>query len=145
MYAIDERDTLSPLGIPPPDAVDPLPIVLSKDGAAVISYVSFIARKDVCVIVSFPYCHTHRYGPPLAAHPLAARGLAPVSAYEVLDSSWLRSLALPKDKDPHALRWKHFVFTFKSTVFECIARDYGCEQTDEVDDTVRLMSRRLYK
>lgn len=145
MYAVDARDKLSLLGIPPPDGVDPLPIVLAKDGTAVLSYVSFIARKDVCIVVTFPYCLTHRYGPPLAGHPLEGRGLEPVSAYEVLDSSWLRALELPPDKDPNVLRWKHFLFTFKKTVFECIARDYGCEQIMEDDDTVRIMSRRLYK
>lgn len=142
-YRIDEKDKLEALGVAAPDGVDPLPITLAKEGCAVISYISFINRKDVCVVVSFPWCHTHRYGP-LKGHPLAERGLKECSAYEVKDSSWLRALDL-KDKDASSRAWKHFVFAFRHTLYECIARDFGEEKIAEDDDTVRIMSRRLYK
>lgn len=143
-YSAPVAERLVPIKVPPPDAVDPLPIVLAKDGAVVVSWVSWIARKDVCIIMSFPHALLHRYGDPVEGHRLKAAGLEPFGVYEVEDSGWLRELGAA-DKDAHARSWKHFVLSFKKTVFECVARDYGCEQVADDDDTVRVMSKRLYK
>ncbi|HEX4048859.1 MAG TPA: hypothetical protein VH309_13530 [Elusimicrobiota bacterium] len=137
----EDRDRAVPLAVPPPDAENPLPIVLAKDGTVVLSYMAFVARKDAHIIVSFHVAFAHRFGPPdrrgLAAHPLAARGLKPDGAFEVKDSSWSREFPGGKGR--------HYVFAFRDGVFECLAEGYGSETIDEDDDAVRLMARRLYK
>lgn len=143
MYEIDSRDRAVALDFaPPPDPGDPLPIILAKDGAVILSYV---AGRELTVMATFPSCIAHRFAGPeamsLREHPLADRGLKAHGAYEVRDSSWVRSLA-PRDG---AARRKHFVITFRDSVFECVADDIGVEMIREDDDTVKLMSRRLYK
>ena len=142
MYEIDSRDRAVSLDtLPPPDPGDPLPIVLAKDGAVILSYV---AGRELTVIVTFPFCAAQLFGGPnaktLHKHPLAERGLKAHGAFEVRDSSWARAL-----ESRGAARGKHFIFTFRDSVFECVARDLGVELIREDDDTVKLMARRLYK
>jgi hypothetical protein len=141
MATPDAQDRVVPLPIPEPDSENPLPIVLAKDGAVVLSYMAFVARKDAHIIVTFHVAFGHRFGPPngkaIAAHPLAARGLKPDGAFEVKDSSWAR--------DSFGGKGKHYAFTFKDALFECVAEGYGSESLDEDDDAVRQMARRLYK
>ena len=137
MYAIDENDKVVALDIPAPDTGDPLPIVLSKDGTVILSYISLVARKDMCVIVSFPVCAAHTFVESKIAHPLAARGLKPFGAYEVKDSSWVRR--------DFGGKGKHFAFAFRDSIFECVAEDFGLEINEEEDDAIKLMSKRLYK
>lgn len=141
MYDIDSRDRAVLLDLaPPPDSGDPLPIVLAKDGAVILSYV---AGRELTVVATFPVSAAHLFGGPDAAslskHPLAERGLKPHGAFEVRDSSWARSL------DDGSGRKKHFIFTFRDSVFECVANDIGVELIREDDDTIKLMSKRLYK
>lgn len=140
MYEIDGRDRAVKLEeAPPPDSGDPLPVVLAKDGSVILSYV---AGRELTVIISFPICHAQLFGGPdaksLKSHPLAERGLKAHGAFEVVESSWARAL---KGKDKR----KHFIFTFRDSVFECLAEDLGVELIREDDDTVKLMARRLYK
>jgi hypothetical protein len=141
MNTPDDQDRVVPLAIPAPDVENPLPIVLAKDGAVVLSYMSFVARKDAHIIVSFHVAFAHRLGPPdrrgLVSHPLAGRGLKADGAFEVKDSSWVRGSFGGKGR--------HYVFTFREAVFECVAEGYGSETINEDDDAVRLMARRLYK
>jgi hypothetical protein len=142
MYEIDSRDRAVVLDSPPPpDPGDPLPIVLAKDGVVILSYV---AGRDLTVIVTFPFCSAQLFGGPdaksLRKHPLAERGLKAHGAFEVRDSSWARSL-----EARGATRPKHFIFTFRDSVFECVASDLGVELIREDEDTVKLMARRLYK
>ena len=136
-----DNGRIVPLAIPVPDVDNPLPIVLAKDGTTVLSYMAFVARKDAHIIVSFHVAFAHRFGPPdrrgLAAHPLAQRGLKADGAFEVVDSSWVRGSFGGKGR--------HYIFTFRDAVFECIAEGYGYETIDEDDDAVRQMARRLYK
>lgn len=141
METAEEQDRVVQLGIPQPNYDNPLPIVLAKDGTVVLSYVSWVGRKNAPVVVTFHLAFGHRLGPPdrkgLAAHPLAARGLKPDGAYEVKNSSWAR--------DAHGGKGRHYVFAFRDAMFECCAEGYGSETIDEDDDAVRVMARRLYK
>ena len=142
MYEIDSRDRVVALdAVPPPESGDPLPLVLAKDGTVVLSYV---AGRDLTIIATFPSCVAQLFGMPdaksLAKHPLALRGLRPCGAFEVQDSSWVRAL---ESRDGPAKR-KHFIFTFRDSVFECVAGDIAAELIREEDDTIKLMSRRLY-
>lgn len=143
MYSIDEKDRVVALkDVPPPDQRDPLPVVLAKDGSVILSYV---AGRELTVMATFPFCAEHLFGMPgaktLGLHPLAERGLAPYGAFEVRDSSWVRQVKARYSGETR----KHFVFTFRDTVFECVAVDMGVELIREDDDTIKLMSRRLYK
>jgi hypothetical protein len=137
----DDPDRVVALPVPEPDAENPLPIVLAKDGVVVLSYMAFVGRKDVHIIVSFHVAFGHRFGPPdrrgLAAHPLAGRGLKPDGVFEVKGSSWVR--------DGFGGKGRHYVFAFRDALFECVAEGYGTETIEEDDDVVRLMARRLYK
>jgi hypothetical protein len=89
---------------------------------------------DLCAHVTFEGAYAHMFGPPndeaFAGHPLAARGLAPYAVFEVDDSSWLRQLVEinsvhPYHKSEHFAAFKHFVFSFHDTTFECIAKGYS--------------------
>lgn len=113
-----------PLKIPAPDAKEPLPIVLAKDGGLVLSYRAFVARRDQCVVVAFPRCREHRY------EAAAGRELG---CWEVEDSPWAKA------------PWRHYVFVFPETVLECAAEGYSEELIEELGDTVRMMSKRLYR
>lgn len=143
MYQIDEKDRVVALkDVPRPDSRDPLPVVLAKDGSVILSY---IAGRSLTVMITFPFCAQHLFGMPgektLNLHPLAGRGLEPYGAYEVKDSSWVKAVKARYSGETR----KHFVFTFRDTVFECVAVDLGVELIREDDDTIKLMSRRLYK
>ena len=103
---------------------------------------SGVITREVFV-KSFPAIHQLFGGPDaqsLNKHPLAERGLKAHGAFEVRDSSWARSLS-----PAGGPRRKHFIFTFRDSVFECVANDVGIELIREDDDTVKLMSKRLYK
>ena len=137
----ETKERVVAIPVPDPDVENPLPIVLAKDGTVVLSYMSFIGRKKVHVVVSFHYAFGHRLGPPdrnaLADHPLTALGLKRDGAFEVKSSAWVR--------DVHGGKGRHYVFTFRDATFECAAEGYGSEEIDENDDAVRVMARRLYK
>ena len=142
MYQIDGNDRVVALKeVPPPDPGDSLPLVLAKDNIVILSYV---AGRDLTVMATFPFCCAQLFGKPdfrtLRKHPLAERGLKPHGAFEVLESSWVRALAA---RDGPGKR-KHFIFTFRDSAFECVAADVGIELIREDDDTIKLMSRRLY-
>jgi len=141
MHTPDDEDRVVPLAVPAPDVENPLPIVLAKDGTVVLSYMAWAGRKHAHVIVSFHVAFAHRFGPPdrrgLAAHALSERGLKPDGAFEVKRSSWALGSFGGKGR--------HYVFTFRDAVFECVAEGYGSEAIDEDADVVRLMARRLYK
>ncbi len=141
MYSISPDDRAIALDLAPsPDTADPLPVVLAKDGTVILSYV---AGRELTVVATFPDCAAHLFGASdsksLQKHPLAERGLKPHGAFEVRDSSWAASFP-GRTKKP-----KHFVFTFHDSIFECVANDIGVELIREDDDTIKLMSKRLYK
>ncbi len=143
MYEIDSRDHAVVIdSVPPPDPGNPLPVILAKDGSVILSYV---AGRELTVIATFPICREQRFGESnaksLRKHPLAERGLKAHGAFEVRDSSWARAL---EARDGPAKR-KHFIFTFRDSIFECVASGIGVELIREDDDTVKLMSKRLYK
>ncbi len=141
MHTSADIDRVVPLPLPEPDVDHPLPIVLTKEGVTVLSYMAFLKHKDMHIVVSFHTAFGHRFGPPdrggVAAHPLAARGLKRDGVFEVLGSSWVR--------DSFGGKGRHYVFTFRDAMFEVAAEGYGSETIEEDADVVRLMSRRLYR
>jgi len=85
-------------------------------------------------IVTFKHAVAYFHGPPndeaFTGHPLAKRGLTPHGAFEIRDSSWLNTLMKmnrvhPCHKDEQFKRYRHFIFSFHDTTFECIAEGYA--------------------
>lgn len=88
---------------------------------------------DLCAVVRFSMVYAHMFGPPndeaFPAHPLASRGLYPYAAFEIVHSSWLRSLEKmnqihPYHRPERFLRYKHFILSFHDTTFECLAESF---------------------
>lgn len=153
MYAVDENDRVIILDAAPLcDGGAPLPAVVSDDHKLMLAY--FVAEADpswdgktaksvahdtsgkVVAIVRFqqPYCHM--LGPPndeaFIGHPLAKRGLKRYAVAEVVSSSWIRGLEAmnavhPFHKPELFADYRHFIFTFHDSTFECVAGDFTVE------------------
>ena len=89
--------------------------------------------SELCALVTFDRAYAHMFGPPndeaFSGHPLASRGLQPYSVFEVEGSSWLRQLMQmntvhPYHKDEQFSGFRHLVFSFHDSTFECIATSY---------------------
>lgn len=89
---------------------------------------------ELCAVVQFKRPYAHMFGPPneeaFSGHPLANRGLRPFAVFEVDGSSWLRALVKmnsvhPYHKDEQFAEFRHFVFAFHDTTFECIAHSFS--------------------
>jgi len=85
-------------------------------------------------LVIFIHAYAHMFGPPndeaFGGHPLASRGLGPYRAHEVRDSSWIRRLERmnavhPYHRAERFARYRHFVFAFHDTSFECITEAFS--------------------
>jgi hypothetical protein len=88
---------------------------------------------DLCAVVKFSLVLAHMFGPPnddaFEGHPLASRGLTPYAAFEIVHSSWLRSLEQmnsvhPHHRPEHFAQYKHFILSFHDSTFECIAKSF---------------------
>jgi hypothetical protein len=89
---------------------------------------------EPCALVSFEAAYAHMFGPPndeaFMGHPLASRGLRPYRVFEIHASSWLSALEgmnamHPYHKPEHFVKYKHFIFAFHDTTFECIAKGFS--------------------
>ncbi len=149
MYSIDARDTVNPFPAAPQcSAGAPCPLVLADDDRVLVAYYSeppataspptaplevAPTTSDLPVAIAvFASPLAHLLGPPndeaLSGHPLTSRGLHAYGSFEVLHSSWIRALermnAVHPNHRPEAFSgYRHFVFTFHDSTFECIARD----------------------
>jgi hypothetical protein len=92
-----------------------------------------VAGEDRCAVVSFKRAYVHMFGPPndeaFSGHPLAARGLQPYSAYEIEHSSWVNELERMNSVHPYHrpecfASYKHYIFSFHDTTFECVAEGF---------------------
>lgn len=89
---------------------------------------------DLCAVVRFQSPYAHMFGPPndeaFSGHPLASRGLSPYAVFEVDHSSWLRALERMNSVHPYHrperfAKFKHYVFAFHDSTFECVAESFG--------------------
>lgn len=147
MYTVDDRDIVHPLsGIPQSSIGAPLPMLLSDEHSTLLSYV--VQKHDshwdgtatrvvgpesddeLIAIVQIKWCYALMFGPPndeaFSGHPLQPRGLKPYAAFEVLQSSWIRSLERMNSVHPHHkperfVELRHFVLSFHDSTFECVA------------------------
>ncbi|QQC66173.1 hypothetical protein [Paraburkholderia ginsengisoli] len=121
--------------VPYPAADAAEPFIVASDRRVILAYPiaeadferfgPFDPDDDPFCTVLFPDAMFHRLGPPgdvdLEIHPLAMQGLLGYSVHEVVNSSLAAEIAAVGSALP-ALR--HFVITFQSSTFECVASDY---------------------
>ena len=150
MYSVDELDTVVELTDVPQSSVGaPCPMILCGEQFLRLAYIlqdtpqswdrTTIQIVDEntpgnpCALVRFRNVHAHMFGPPndeaFHGHPLAKRGLQSYGVFEVENSSWIRALERMNSVHPyhrHELfaRFRHFIFAFHDTTFECIAEGF---------------------
>lgn len=149
MYTVDGDDTVAELDDVPQSCTGaPLPMVISDEDRLILAYivnepdptwdgtaprsVSMQSEGLLIAVVEFDHAYAHLFGPPndeaFHGHPLAKRGLKPYSAAEVLRSSWVRRLERMNSVHPYHSpelfdSYRHFVFAFHDSTFECVAED----------------------
>lgn len=150
MYSVDDKDTVSELENVPQSSIGaPCPFVMSDEHTLLLAYI--VERVDpgwdgttvrlvgpetpgeTIALLRFIRHSAVMFGPPndeaFSGHPLSARGLSPYSAVEVRHSSWVRRLERmnavhPQHKPESFARYRHFIFAFHDSTFECVARDF---------------------
>lgn len=139
MYAIDERDTVRKLDLPEMDPNAPYPHVTADEHEMRLSYdlapEDWDAPKWRRIEITFQGGPQYVYfgGPndeALDGHPLYSRGLEPYDVFEVINSSWIRSMERmnsvhPSHNPARFQRLKHYIFTFHDSTFECIAEGFA--------------------
>lgn len=151
MYKVDSQDRVIELSEFQQSSIGaPCPMVVASEHDVAIAYYLRDVPKDwdgttvkvvdtvnsnepICIVV-FKRCTAHYFGPPndeaFSGHPLADRGLSPYGSYEVVDSSWIRTLEEMNavhpyhDKERFLSDKRHIVLTFHDSIFECITRDF---------------------
>jgi len=98
------------------------------------------SKKDTGLgIISFNHCISHKLGMPndeaIEGHPYEKYGLKPYSNFEVENSDWIAQLEKinsvhPYHKKERFERYKHYIFFFHDTNFECIAESFKAEKAD---------------
>ena len=157
-YAVDQFDEVVKLeDIPQSSVGAPIPLVLASENSVFVAYylqntpkewdgrtvkiVSSETTGEPSCLIRFDLCTVHVFGPPndeaFAGHPLTTRGLRPYSAYEVVNSSWLRNLERMNSVHPYHNKTRfmngrrHFILTFHDSTFECIAEGFAVENFQE--------------
>ena len=151
MYTITQDDVLLLLADAPQSSIGaPCPMVVAGEHSLHLAYyletrqddwdgrsVRVVSDDDAdepCALIGFHGAYAHMFGPPndeaISGHPLANRGLQPYGAYEVQSSSWLHQLELmnsvhPQHQPRHFSQYRHFIFTFHDSTFECIAKGFA--------------------
>lgn len=151
MYQIDAHDKVVELrDLPQMNPGAPLPAVVANEHLLDLIYLTMEpdpdgdgttttlvgadTERDQVACVRFEGVLSHCFGAPndetLVGHPLAARGLTYYSMFEVLHSSWVRSLERmnvvhPRHSPSFFDSARHFIFTFHDSTFECVAK--SCE------------------
>jgi hypothetical protein len=149
MYQVDRRDRVVRIDAPRSSVGAPLPLIAADEDLLLLAYFLEIADPDwdgtsvrsvspesrePAAIISFRPYYASLFGPPndeaFAGHPLAGRGLMPYGSFLVERSSWVRVLermnAVHPQHDAKSFlgHWKHFIFAFHDSTFECVAADY---------------------
>ena len=151
MYPVDDLDSvIEREDMPPPCSGAPIPRLIADDHHACLSYrvsdPNWIAEArhnqglklpgagpSNCVAFVYLRADALMYGFPndeaMGGHPLAKRGYDGYAVYEVLNSSWIRSLDRIEREGysgkPILLfgRASHFIFGFHDSTFECVCNE----------------------
>ena len=150
MYTVDERDRPIEVSALPQCSIGaPCPMLIAGEHSLRLAYyleerpsdwdgttVRLLSGRDAdepCAVIVFESAYAHMFGPPndeaFSGHPLARRGIRPHAAFEVQHSSWVRMLERmnsvhPCHRSERFSRYKHFVFAFHDTTFECVAERF---------------------
>jgi hypothetical protein len=150
MYTVDSRDRVVELRDVPQSSVGaPCPIIVASEQELLVAYlvqdvpagwdgtsvrvVGADSADEPAAMVRFEKYYATMFGPPndeaFTGHPLAARGLHPYGAFEVVDSSWVRQLERMNSVHPYHRpeqykSCRHFVLAFHDSTFECVAEGY---------------------
>jgi len=146
MYQCNGNENLIALEIPLPYRDAPLPILLADELNLILSYVvadsddaqdstglGHLYEEEPMLAVKFQNPVAHFQGPPddggIQNHPLAAAGLQAYGIYVVENSPWIEQLRVMQIRSGlyRASDWeplKHYLFSFHSMSFECIAEGY---------------------
>ncbi len=120
--------TITPLTVEVPFDIEPVagvpyPVLFQTEDDTVLIY-----RGHGVVVAHFDGCLISRFGYPndeaLGGHPLYANGLRHYGVFEVHDSSWPQELEAQNRRvfpDSHSFAYRHFIFTFHDSTFECLA------------------------
>lgn len=163
MYSVDERDRVLELKDVPQSSVGaPMPIVLSNEHRVLLGYIMEETSAATAVdddshdehfaLIDFAVYSSYMFGPPndeaFEGHPLASRGLSPYGSFQIEDSSWIRQLERMNSVHSNHIRfdrYKHFVFTFHDSTFECVAEGFTVSQHHgSFDSLVTTMQERLW-
>lgn len=165
MYSVDQRDTVIKLHDVPQSSVGaPCPLIFASEHLVHLAY--YIEEKPVSwdgstvrvvdenttgesvALICFVRPYAHISGPPndeaFSGHPLASRGLRPYSICEIQESSWIRRLERmnaihPFHKPELFANYRHFIFAFHDSTFECIAKGFTFSvHTGSVVEIIRL-------
>jgi hypothetical protein len=137
------------IGIPPSSTGAPCPMIVTGEHFLHLAYVleePLESREEVtpmmvaehtprrnCALIRFEHAYAHIFGPPgdeaVQGHPLAPLGLRPYSAFEVANSPWIRGVERmnsvhPSHQPEFFAPFRHFIFVFHDSTFECIARGF---------------------
>ncbi|MFI0846384.1 hypothetical protein [Mesorhizobium sp. IMUNJ 23232] len=132
----DMKTSLKRIDIPQIDVGAPSPLVLAEENRLLFGY--YLQTRaagepfDSCAIVSVGTYLALKFGYPndeaLGGHRYAPIGLRPYSAYEVLESEWIREMKEANWVHPHHTDRmfaydRHFIFTFHDSVLEFVSSD----------------------
>ncbi|HBJ83926.1 MAG TPA: hypothetical protein DDZ88_08665 [Verrucomicrobiales bacterium] len=133
-----------------PVAGVPFPVLFQTEDDTVLIYRGYgvvVAHFDGCLITRFGYPNDEALG----GHPLYASGLRHYGVFEVHGSSWPEELETQNRRvfpDSHSFDYRHFIFTFHDSTFECLAAAIRLESfiqplAEVVDRVQREMCARL--
>ncbi len=132
-----------------PDAGAPEPHLFGGDnGPTIVVYrtSSLAPSDDEFAVLRFPLCEIVKFGYPndeaLPGHPLYVKGLTNYGVFEVLDSSWSKTLAEQNlvsfpNPGPSTRSKRHFVVTFHDSTLECIAEGIEGRFASNLDDAMQ--------
>lgn len=171
MYDVDDKDRIVEIKSAPQCNVGaPLPLALADEGHVLLAYMASERDPDwdsttvesvtpespgkAIAIVAFQRVYSHMFGPPndeaFTGHPLAGRGLERYSVAEVEQSSWIRRLAAmnavhPYHKPELFADYRHFIFAFHDSTFECVAEDFTVTLLrGSMRDALQQMTRQFF-
>ena len=168
MYQVDEKDKVIELkDIPQSSVGAPLPIVLSDEHKTLITYLlqdepnwnnptieDFERTGESIAIVEFKFCLFFMFGMPndetFHGHPLYERGLRSYGVFEIENSSWIRKLEkMNSVHDRHSFKsfekYKHFVFAFHDSTFECVAESFDVSiRKGSLENVLIEMQKKLF-
>lgn len=153
------------------DAGAPMPHVLQNDGKTFLAfYVNVVdpawdgslsvAREPAkesakLALVSFKRCIAAKLGAPndeaMGGHPLFGKGLKFYTAQFVENSPWIAELQKINMSHPHYrpeswTAFKHYVFWFHDSTFECIAKSFAVETfSGTLSDLLADVCKRLVR